>query len=71
MTLEEYPTLQALNTEACELQQKYDEVRMTTCTITAAQHPAKLQEVGQFVYTGGSSVEERGSPQGQIGPLVG
>jgi len=46
--LEEDPTLQALNTQACELQQQYDGVRATARTVAFAQHLARLQEARQL-----------------------
>ena len=42
--LQEDPTLQRLETEAQELQQRYDEVKVTMRTIALTQRLEKLQE---------------------------
>jgi len=48
MSLQEYPNLQRLNTEARKLQQWYDESRATMCIITITQRLAKLQEAKEL-----------------------
>lgn len=48
-TLQEDTTLQILNTEVCELQQHYDEVRVTMRSIATMQCLAKLQETKKLL----------------------
>lgn len=47
--LQEDPTLQLLNTDVCELQKQYDEVRVTTCTIATTQCLAKVQQAKKLL----------------------
>ena len=46
---QEDPNLQSLNTEAHELQQHYDETRVTVCTVTISQRLAKPHEAKQLL----------------------